>query len=136
MEPSGGPLSARLEEKQALSKRTKQLQDTIARKPSYANSISNPSSSNTPSNRHEREKVTARQTTHNGMPAIIFKAKDYYGVMAEDCKYTLVGRFLKSRPQIDRIRSRFKELISLKGSVKIGVYDNYIRFIDLVNEED
>ncbi|KAK4723981.1 hypothetical protein R3W88_026760 [Solanum pinnatisectum] len=45
--------------------------------------------------------------------------------MAEERMYTLVGLFLKPRPQIDRIRSRFKEMISIKVSAKIGVYDNY-----------
>lgn len=69
------------------------------------------------------------------MPVVIFKDKDYYGVMTEDCKYTPVDRFLKSRPQINKISSRFKELITIKGSVKIGVYENYNIFIDLVNDE-
>ncbi|OIT04497.1 hypothetical protein A4A49_17550 [Nicotiana attenuata] len=67
------------------------------------------------------------------MPAVIFKAKDYYGIMAEECKRTIVGRFLKPRPQIDRIRSSFREQFSMKGSVKIGVYDN---IIDFTTEED
>ncbi|XP_070050930.1 uncharacterized protein [Nicotiana tomentosiformis] len=56
--------------------------------------------------------------------------------MATECKFTLIGRFLKPRPQIDRIRSKFKELISLKGSTKIGVYDNYNVFLEFTNNED
>ncbi|XP_009610625.1 uncharacterized protein [Nicotiana tomentosiformis] len=70
------------------------------------------------------------------MPAVLFKASDYYGIMADECRLTIVGKFLKPRPQIDRIRSKFKELIFIKGSVKIGVYDNYNVFLDFTNEED
>ncbi|KAM3264148.1 hypothetical protein P3L10_001142 [Capsicum annuum] len=70
------------------------------------------------------------------MSAVIFKAKDYYGIMADECKYTLVGRFIKPRLQIDHIITRFKELIPIKRSIKIRVYDNYNVFIDPVNEDD
>ncbi|KAM3199810.1 hypothetical protein P3L10_032170 [Capsicum annuum] len=70
------------------------------------------------------------------MPAVIFKSKDYYGIMAEECKYNIVGRFLKLRPQIDSIRSKFKESVTIKCSCKIGVYDNYNVFLDFTNDED
>ncbi|OIT32401.1 hypothetical protein A4A49_08259 [Nicotiana attenuata] len=70
------------------------------------------------------------------MATVIFKAKDYYGIMAEECKLTIVGRFLKPRPQIERIRSSFRELFSIKGDAKIRVYDNYNVFIDFTNEDD
>lgn len=70
------------------------------------------------------------------MPTVIFKAKYYYGIMVEECKYILVGRFLKPRPQIDRIRSKFNEMVKIKGSVKMGVFDSFNVFIDLVNEKD
>lgn len=66
------------------------------------------------------------------MPSVIFKASDYYGIMAAECRLTIVGRFLKSVPQIDRIRSAWKELITLK----IGAYDNYNVFVDFTTEED
>ncbi|KAH0676148.1 hypothetical protein KY285_023949 [Solanum tuberosum] len=56
--------------------------------------------------------------------------------MAQDCRRTIVGNFLKPRPQIDKIRSKFKELVALKGSVKFGVYDNSNVFIDCSNDED
>lgn len=48
----------------------------------------------------------------------------------------IVGRFLKSRPQIDKIRSQFSEKIALKEAVKIGVFDNYNVFLDFTNDED
>ncbi|KAG5632398.1 hypothetical protein H5410_004115 [Solanum commersonii] len=71
----------------------------------------------------ECEKVMARKTTHNES-------------MAHDCRITIVGNFLKPSPQIDKIRLKFKETVVLKGSVKIGVYDNYNVFIDCSNDED
>nr|XP_016494609.1 PREDICTED: uncharacterized protein LOC107813815 [Nicotiana tabacum] len=58
--------------------------------------------------------VKARFSTHNGMPAIIFKGSDYYGVMAEECKRTIAGKFLRTRPQIEKIRTKFAEKISVK----------------------
>lgn len=80
--------------------------------------------------------VKARVSTHNGIPAVIFKASDYYGVMAKECKYTIIGKFLRTRPNIERIRSIFAEKVSIKGEAKIGVYDFRTVFIDVTNEED
>ncbi|KAM3344017.1 hypothetical protein P3S68_026108 [Capsicum galapagoense] len=48
----------------------------------------------------------------------------------------MLDRFLKKRPQIDRIRSSFKETIIIKGLAKIRVLDNFNIFIDFSNEED
>lgn len=62
----------------------------------------------------------ARYSTHNGMPTIIFKASNYYGVKAEECRFIIVGKFLRTRPQIEKIGSKFAEKISVKGSVRIG----------------
>ncbi|XP_075091489.1 uncharacterized protein LOC142171699 [Nicotiana tabacum] len=56
--------------------------------------------------------------------------------MDAECKRTIVGRFLKIRPQIEKIRVRFAENFSLKGSVKIGVFDNYNIFMYFTNDED
>lgn len=100
---------------------------------SYANVISVTPNINSAPN---RPPVLARTSTHNGMPAVIFKAKDYYGVMAEECKYLIVGRFIRVRPQIEKIRSTFAEKIPLKGNPKIGVYDLHNIFIELYNKED
>lgn len=87
-------------------------------------------------NRHGNPDVKARYTTHNGMPAVIFKASDYYGVMAEECWLTIAGKFVRTRPQIEKIRSAFAEKIPVKGNVKIRVYDFRIILINFSNEED
>lgn len=66
--------------------------------------------------RHPRESVIAKITSHNGIPTVIFNATDYYRIMADECKFTIVGRFLMRRPQIDQIWSSFKELFAIRGS--------------------
>lgn len=140
MEPPGGIPPARTEDQTHQIGETAHKVDSKLGKQTYANNITAPSTSsqipNPNSNRHEKEKVIARHTTHNDMPAVIFKAKDYYGIMADSSKYTIVGRFLQPRPKIDRIRSRFKEIIPLKETVRIWVCDNHNVFIDLFNEDD
>lgn len=71
------------------------------------------------------------------MPAVIFKAKDYYGVMAEECKLTVMGKFLRTRPKIEVIRDVFMEKKnSLKGTVKIGAYARRTVFIDFSDEQE
>lgn len=112
------------------------MQGTILGNTSYTDKISVSSNPSTVDLKLEKEKVKARHTTHNGIPTVIFKASDYYGIMAESCRFTIVGRFLRPRPQINIIRSRFKEIVLLTVSVRIGVFDNYNVFIDLFNEED
>ncbi|XP_059282898.1 uncharacterized protein LOC132036558 [Lycium ferocissimum] len=56
--------------------------------------------------------------------------------MAKECKFTINGRFLKTRPQIETIRATVKESIPIKGKIQIGVYDNQNVFIHVYNEED
>ncbi|KAM3236174.1 hypothetical protein P3L10_016211 [Capsicum annuum] len=56
--------------------------------------------------------------------------------MAEECKRNLVGKFIRTRPQIEKIRSKFAEKVPLKGNVKIGVYDFRTVFLDFTDEED
>lgn len=62
----------------------------------------------------------AKHMRHKNKPAVIFKATDYYGVMAEECKLTLVGKFPTERSRIEIIRSKFLEQTPLKGKVRIG----------------
>ncbi|PHU20923.1 hypothetical protein BC332_12074 [Capsicum chinense] len=110
--------------------------EQIIAKNFYAHAICSSPKSAAIDVRQLKESVKATHTTHNGVPTVIFKASDYYGIMAPECRFTIVGRFLKPRPQIDIIRSKFKELITIRGSTKIGVYDNFNVFLDFTNEED
>ncbi|XP_059289250.1 J protein JJJ2-like [Lycium ferocissimum] len=80
--------------------------------------------------------VKARVSTHNGVPAVIFKAKEFYGAMTHHCRLTLVGKFLKSRHTIEKIRSAFAEKISTKRTVNIGAFDFRTVFMDFKCEQD
>ncbi|XP_060195140.1 uncharacterized protein LOC132624363 [Lycium barbarum] len=136
MEPSGGSLPAvPTVNPPPLDGATPSNPGNYA-KLTFANAITAPSSSNQLPLGREKDKVDACQSIHNGVPAVIFKVSEYYGVVADECRYTLVGRFLKARPQIDQIRSSFKEMVTLKGSSQIGAFDNFNVFIDLKNEAD
>ncbi|XP_019232594.1 PREDICTED: uncharacterized protein LOC109213268 [Nicotiana attenuata] len=136
MEPPDGANPARSAAQTKLQDAPIQPLDGNTGKISYATRVTMAPPTSASSTRRGCEAVTARKTTHNEIPAIIFKAKDYYGVMAEECRRTIVGRFIKIRPQIEKIRSRFAEKFTLKGSVKIGVYDNHNVFLDFTNDED
>lgn len=76
-----------------------QITEEIAQKINYAKIIQDPINANSSKSRSGNPEVTARVTTHNGVPAVIFKASDYYGIMADECKLTLVGKFMRTRPQ-------------------------------------
>lgn len=79
------------------------MTEGISDKPPYASTITAPATNHThPSTTilQGREKVQARHSAHNGMPAVIFKASEYYGVIADECRYTIVCRFYKTRPEL------------------------------------
>ena len=63
------------------------------------------------------------EKTDNGIVDIIFKSSDYYGVIAKECLYKMIGKFFWKKPIIYYIHSLFAEKIYLKGDVKIGAYD-------------
>uniref|UniRef100_A0A3Q7G483 Uncharacterized protein n=1 Tax=Solanum lycopersicum TaxID=4081 RepID=A0A3Q7G483_SOLLC len=90
--PPGGVLPAHPDCDNTLQPGVQQLQHGIEEKPSYASTIMNPSSSKSNCTRHEKENIITEQSTHNSIPAVIFKPKDYYSITAEDCRYTLAGQ--------------------------------------------
>lgn len=38
--------------------------------------------------------MSKTKLNHNGMPTVIFKLSDYYREMAEQCRYTIIGKFV------------------------------------------
>lgn len=44
-------------------------------------------------------------------------------LLAATCKLTVIGKFMRIRPSIDKIRADFNKTVALKGGVKIGVYN-------------
>ncbi|MCD7462563.1 hypothetical protein HAX54_048792, partial [Datura stramonium] len=71
-------------------------------------------------NKYGEKKVPTRALWPNYLPKKLFGelSEDYYGIMADECKFTIAERFLKIRPQIEKIRATVKEMIPLKGSAK------------------
>ncbi|KAG5599737.1 hypothetical protein H5410_031107 [Solanum commersonii] len=70
-----------------------------------------------------------------GKPVVSF-SKEENDRLAEICKLTIVGKFMRIRPSIEKIREDFSKNIPIKGSAKIGVYIMYHVFIDFDLEED
>ncbi|WMV49351.1 hypothetical protein MTR67_042736 [Solanum verrucosum] len=142
MDPSDGPDKARLKGQQVPPREANQPTVAIVVKNSYANtlcsSLISPQTPNTMDARQYKELVQAKQATHIGVPVVLFKASDYYGIMVAECRFTIVGRFVKPRPQIDKIRSKFKELVTIKGSTKIGEQQMWLQkwTLDFKPEED
>ncbi|OIT02730.1 hypothetical protein A4A49_10946 [Nicotiana attenuata] len=71
----------------------------------------------------------------NGKPIAIF-TKEENDILAQTCKWTIIGKFLRIRPSIDIIRSEFSKNFPGKGTIKIGAYDMKHVFINFDNVED
>ncbi|MCD7459310.1 hypothetical protein HAX54_040589 [Datura stramonium] len=59
--------------------------------------------------------VYAKKKTFKGKSTIFFKANDYYGVMKDKCRLTLVGKFSARRPKLEKIQTDFKAQFSVIG---------------------
>lgn len=62
--------------------------------------------------------------------------KEEHDLLAETCKWTIMGKFTRTRPSIEIIRTEFAKIIKVKGSLKIGIKDLIHVFIDAENEEE
>ncbi|KAG5582632.1 hypothetical protein H5410_053259 [Solanum commersonii] len=89
-------------------------------------------------NRGRRKKVNLQHRSYNlseGKATVTF-TKDEDDLLAESCRLTVVGKFSRIRPSIDKIRLEFNRVVDLKGGVKIGVYNMHHVFIDFELEKD
>ncbi|MCD9639177.1 hypothetical protein HAX54_023553 [Datura stramonium] len=91
-EPTVGRSPASLEMEPPLKEGEAPLNEESTGKLTYANTITAHTTANLNPIRHEMEKVKARQSTHNGMPAVIFKTSDYYDIMANECRTRKLSR--------------------------------------------
>lgn len=71
----------------------------------------------------------------DGKATMIF-TKEEHDLLANTCRWTIIGKFHKTRPSIEKIRAEFPKIIKNKDAVKIGAKDRYHVFIDMENEED
>ncbi|XP_060183937.1 uncharacterized protein LOC132613748 [Lycium barbarum] len=104
---------------------------SIQEKDNYAKVIQT-NSTPIPNKKYGNSNVKALYANHDGKTAVIFETREFYGVMEDECKLTLVGKFIKTRPQIDKI----SEKITVQGKVQIGVFDYRTVFLDFDNEDD
>lgn len=70
-----------------------------------------------------------------GKPVVSF-IKEEHDLLAETYRLSIVGIFPRTRPSIEKIRTKFLRTIPLKGVVKIGAYNLKNMFIDFDLEED
>lgn len=75
-------------------------------------------------------------TTKKGRPALIFKKDEYIGKLVDRCKFTLIGKFSKTKLRIEVIRRSFISQTQLIGGVKIAHFNSRHVYIDLDNEVD
>ncbi|WMV47683.1 hypothetical protein MTR67_041068 [Solanum verrucosum] len=57
-------------------------------------------------------------------------------MLAQTCKWAIIGKFSQIRPSIDIIRREFTKIIPGKGNIKIRAYDMHHVFLDFDNIED
>ncbi|WMV18919.1 hypothetical protein MTR67_012304 [Solanum verrucosum] len=94
-------------------------------KPTYANLTTNRSSRNS--------RIRLQPKPHeiqNGKYMVSF-SKEENEMLAQTCKWTILGKFSQIRPSIDIIRREFTKIIPGKGNIKIGAYDMHHVFLDL-----
>ncbi|KAH0679898.1 hypothetical protein KY284_020983 [Solanum tuberosum] len=99
-------------------------------KPTYANLATNRSSRNS--------RIRLQPKPHeiqNGKPVVSF-SKEENEMLAQMCKWTIIGKFSQIRPSIDIIRREFTKIIPGKGNIKIGAYDMHHVFLDFDNIKD
>ncbi|KAG5596621.1 hypothetical protein H5410_037853 [Solanum commersonii] len=85
-----------------------------------------------------RRKIRLPQRPYDlkeGRPIVTF-SKAENDMLAKTGKLTLIGKFSRIRPSIEKIRDDFKKNIQLKGSVKIEAYNLHHVFLDFDLEED
>lgn len=71
----------------------------------------------------------------NDKPFVIF-TKEENDILAQTCKWKIIGKFLRNRPSIDIFRGEFAKCFPRKGTIKIGAYDLKHVFIDFDNLDD
>lgn len=84
---------------------------------------------------YEKNKIELQPRKHEilkGKPVITF-TKEEHNMLAKTCRWTLIGKFKRSRPQN---RADYAKIVPTKGHVKIGAKDSKHVFIDVGNEED
>ncbi|KAH0672769.1 hypothetical protein KY290_025000 [Solanum tuberosum] len=79
---------------------------------------------------------TPKVITKQGKPDVIFSEDDFMTNWATDCRFTLIGKFSNTMPNVELLRKNFITQTQLSGRVKIAQYNCRHVYIDLDNELD
>ncbi|XP_060170457.1 uncharacterized protein LOC132601380 [Lycium barbarum] len=74
--------------------------------------------------------------THLDKPAVFFDAKDYFVNLVNDYKFTIIGIFIKGKPNMEELRKLFVSQYHLKETPTMAYYDYRTVYIDFTNEID
>lgn len=67
---------------------------------------------------------------------MVFKPRDYLDKQAQRYKYTLIGKFTNTMPNIEMIEKEFLMQTKLRGGVKLSHLNSKHMYIDLDSEFD
>ncbi|KAH0639187.1 hypothetical protein KY290_036473 [Solanum tuberosum] len=79
---------------------------------------------------------TPKITTKQGRPAVIFKEDDFMVNSATTCRFTLIGKFSNTMPNVELLRKSFINQTQLSRGVKIAHFNSRHVYIDQDNELD
>ncbi|KAF3626288.1 hypothetical protein FXO38_29345 [Capsicum annuum] len=77
-------------------------------------------------------KITSRQ----GRLAVVFNPRDFKEKLAVRCRFTLIGKFTNTTPEMEIIRKQLIAQTELRGGVKLSHFNSKHLYIDLDNEYD
>lgn len=80
--------------------------------------------------------IEVKHGTRMGKHVVFFTVEDYFVNLAEDCKLTLVGRFLNGKPAMEDIRRSFISQFPMKGTIKIAYFDPKHVYLDFTTLTD
>lgn len=78
--------------------------------------------------------VNIEYGTHLGKLAIFFSAQDYFINLAQECRFTIIGKFYRNKPTMEEIRKVFVRQFHLTSLLKIAYFDPKHVYIDFTNE--
>lgn len=80
--------------------------------------------------------VSIKHGMHLGKTTVFFIVRDYFVNLAQDCKFTIIGKLYRGKPTMDDIRREFVSQFQLRRTVKIAHFDHQHVYLDFDNEVD
>lgn len=80
--------------------------------------------------------VSIKHGMHLGKTTVFFIVRDYFVNLAQDCKFTIIGKLYRGKPTMEDLRKEFVSQFQLRGTVKISHFDHQHVYLDFDNEVD